>query len=229
MDPDGCLPFIYAASRPAAPAFYPPPYLQGSGEQPSDDGLHELAASSPAQPGDHPPAGGLLHRLLTLTPSQGGGGCFLLHGLLLPIASIFGSGVLCAARTFLPRISCVSGRAGALFSVCKVTVNVANDKEKCFIFYISGIPPHGVALLCRPAVVFGRLLVWLVCPLSSVPMVVLSFWQWRRFVGWMLSGLFSAPLAFISLTPGLWLPAPLVSTASDPWSPPPLTPSLHRL
>jgi len=38
----GRLSFIYSASHPTAPAFYPPPYY--SGGQPSDDGLHELAA-----------------------------------------------------------------------------------------------------------------------------------------------------------------------------------------
>ena len=164
-----------------------------------------------AQPDDHPPAGGLLHRLLTLTPSQGGGGCFLLHGLLLPIASIFGSGVLCAARTFLPRISCVSGRAGALFSVCKVTVNVANDKEKCFIFYISGIPPlrrstsfsfcrglRPVACLARVSTVFcthGGAVILAVAPLRGLDAFGLIF----RSLGLH----FSHPWTLVSGTPGL--------------------------
>ena len=37
------------------------------GRAPSNDGLHELAASSRHSPNDHPSAGGLLHHLLTLT------------------------------------------------------------------------------------------------------------------------------------------------------------------
>lgn len=75
-----------------------------------------------ARPDDHPSAGGLLHHLLTLTsvlpsdtPSTANG-CrqarmedetqaviFFCLTLLSPIASIFGSGVPCAARTFLPQ------------------------------------------------------------------------------------------------------------------------------
>lgn len=58
-----------------------------------------------AQPGDHPPAGGLLHHLLTLTiPHRGKAGgavIFFYRHLLSPIASIFGSGMPYAARTFL--------------------------------------------------------------------------------------------------------------------------------
>ncbi len=73
------------------------------GRAPSNDGLHELAASSRHSPNDHPSAGGLLHHLLTLTGTKPAVVLFCLS-LLSPIASIFGSGVPCAARTFLSHI-----------------------------------------------------------------------------------------------------------------------------
>ena len=44
----GCLSSIYNAGHPAPPAFYPPSY--NSGGQPSDDGIHELAAPSRHSP-----------------------------------------------------------------------------------------------------------------------------------------------------------------------------------
>ena len=99
----GCLSFIYDASHPAPPAFYPPSY--DSGGQPSDDGIHELAA-----PSRHSPM--ITHRLvvsyttfspLPNTPLQGGWAVVLFcRHLLSPIASTFRSGAPYAARTFLP-------------------------------------------------------------------------------------------------------------------------------
>ena len=67
-----------------------------------------------AQPDDHPPAGGLLHHLLTLTiPHRGKAGgavIFFYRHLLSPIASSFGSGMLYAARTFLSHLKDASDR-----------------------------------------------------------------------------------------------------------------------
>ena len=70
------------------------------GRAPSNDGLHELAASSRHSPNGHPSAGSLLHHLLSLTGTCPAVVLFCLS-LLSPIASIFGSGAPCAARTFL--------------------------------------------------------------------------------------------------------------------------------
>ena len=70
------LSFIYYASRPASPAFYPPP-SQWSDGTPSNDGIHELAA-----PRWYSPM--ITHRLVVSyttfspLPHTRRGGCFLL-------------------------------------------------------------------------------------------------------------------------------------------------------
>ena len=70
------LSFIYYASRPASPAFYPPPSLWSDGT-PSNDGIHELAA-----PRWYSPM--ITHRLVVSyttfspLPHTRRGGCFLL-------------------------------------------------------------------------------------------------------------------------------------------------------
>ncbi len=78
-----------------------------------------------AQPVDHPTTGGLLHHLLTLTPDGISALTgvrtwavifFCLH-LLSPIASIFGSGAPCAARTFLSCHEGTSDRPGHWISI----------------------------------------------------------------------------------------------------------------
>ncbi len=91
-----CLPFIYYAGRPASPAFYPPSYC--SGGQPSDDGLHELAAprwNSPTV------ARRLVVSYTAFSPLPLRAVILFFQIQLSPTASIFGSGTSCAARTFL--------------------------------------------------------------------------------------------------------------------------------
>lgn len=73
-----------------------------------------------ARPADHPTAGGLLHRLLTLTRRCRRAVVFFCHILPSPTASIFGSGVPCAARTFLPHPSGAGDRPEHCFPSTKV-------------------------------------------------------------------------------------------------------------
>lgn len=61
-----CLPFIYAVSHPTAQAFYPPSYLR-IGRAALKRRYTRTCSLQSAQPGDRPPAGSLLHYLLTLT------------------------------------------------------------------------------------------------------------------------------------------------------------------
>ena len=72
-----------------------------------------------AQPNDHPLAGGLLHHLLTLTSCEAV--IFFCRHLLSPIASTFGSGAPCAARTFLSRdlSEAPATNRSSAFSGCK--------------------------------------------------------------------------------------------------------------
>ena len=82
-------------------------------------------SSQMAQPDDHPPAGGLLHHLLTLTitptmEKAGGAVIFFYRHLLSPIASSFGSGMLYAARTFLSHLKDASDRPEHCFRHAKV-------------------------------------------------------------------------------------------------------------
>ena len=63
----GCLPFIYSAGYPTALAFYPPSYLERFGRTALNRWFTRTCSLQMEQPDDHPPAGGLLHHLLTLT------------------------------------------------------------------------------------------------------------------------------------------------------------------
>ena len=102
------------------------------GRAPSNDGLHELAASSRHSPNDHPSAGGLLHHLLTLTGTKPAVVLFCLS-LLSPIASIFGSGVPYAARTFLsPHNMGPAAGPGICFPGAKIAQNMRYRKQKRF-------------------------------------------------------------------------------------------------
>ena len=71
----GCLSFIYSAGYPTALAFYPPSYPERFGRTALNRWYTRTCSLQMEQPDDHPPAGGLLHHLLTLTPW---GGYFLL-------------------------------------------------------------------------------------------------------------------------------------------------------
>ena len=82
-------------------------------------------SSQRTQPDDHPPAGGLLHHLLTLA-FPGKAVVFFCLSLPSPTASIFRSGMPYAARTFLPHSSC-QRQAGVLLPWCKVTKNREQD------------------------------------------------------------------------------------------------------
>lgn len=71
-----CLPFIYAVNHFTAQAFHPPS-LQESDGQPSDDGLHELAASRRHGPAiTRRPV--VSYTTFSPLPVQCTGGCFLL-------------------------------------------------------------------------------------------------------------------------------------------------------
>ena len=78
------------------------------GREPSDDGIHELAASSRHSPNGHPMAGGLLHHLLTLTFA---GGCFLLPEPTVTNSFYFRKWSPYAARTFLSYLNDTSDKA----------------------------------------------------------------------------------------------------------------------
>ena len=122
----GALSFIYSASHPAAQAFYPPSQSETSDEQPSNDGIHELATSRRHSPTI---ARRLVVSYTTFSPlpdtravasTQFPVVIFFCLTLLSPIASIFGSGALCVARTFLSSSrKRASGRAGNLLFFCK--------------------------------------------------------------------------------------------------------------
>ena len=86
-----------------------------------------------AQPADHPTAGGLLHHLLTLTPTREAV-LFFCHYLLSPAASIFGSGMSSAARTFLSQQYVLTTLAASdkpehSFSACKSN-NICRENKK---------------------------------------------------------------------------------------------------
>ena len=101
----GCLSFIYSAGYPTALAT-------------------RTCSLQMEQPDDHPPAGGLLHHLLTLTHVWAV--ILFSHILLSPIAGTFTSGASYAARTFL---SCPYGhqrQTVALLSACKG--NIFNEE-----------------------------------------------------------------------------------------------------
>ena len=94
-----CLSFIYITSHLATKAFYPPLCLRLGG-LPSNNGLHELAA-----PERHSQT---ITRLLVVSyttfsslPYECMAVIFFCLHLLSPIASIFGSRMPYAARTFL--------------------------------------------------------------------------------------------------------------------------------
>ena len=61
------LSFIYSACCQTALAFYPPSYPEGFGRTALNRWYTRTCSLQMGQPDDHPPAGGLLHHLLTLT------------------------------------------------------------------------------------------------------------------------------------------------------------------
>ena len=77
-------------------------------------------SSQDAQPVHRCTAGGLLPRLLTLTLT---GGCFLLHYSAFADSFLLGSGMLCAARTFLlcAYSATATDRSTVFVSLCKDT------------------------------------------------------------------------------------------------------------
>ena len=101
-----------------------------SGEQPSSATIHELAASKVYSQSCRHAAGGLLPRLLTLTHPPAAVRQTVRHAVVFfytaqpsRAASIFGSGMLCAARTFLSHVRMeqpATDRPSALFQVAKV-------------------------------------------------------------------------------------------------------------
>ena len=101
------------------------------------------------QPDDHPPAGSLLHHLLTLTHVWAV--IFFSHIQLSPTAGTFTSGVSCAARTFLSCPMDTSDRPWLCFQRAKLQKN--NKKQlrgsKFFIFHFSLF-----TLFCTFATVF---------------------------------------------------------------------------
>ena len=122
-------------SHPIAQAFYPPSYAPKChlDELPSNDGIHELAASSwhsltitrqlvVSYTTFSPlPIFSIFNLQFSIFNLQSNrlAVVFFCHNLLSPIASIFGSGVPYAARTFL---SCrdTSDRTRTLLSACKI-------------------------------------------------------------------------------------------------------------
>ena len=96
------LPFIYYASRPASLAFYPPPYPRKEiGREALKRWYTWTCSPQMVQPDDCPSAGGLLHTPSHPYHTQGMAVVFFYRHLPSPTASIFGSGVPYAARTFL--------------------------------------------------------------------------------------------------------------------------------
>ena len=141
------LPFIYYASRPASPAFYPPPPLRSDGT-PSSGGIHELAA-----PRWYSPM--IAHRLVvsytTFSP--------------LPrtmARRLFSSTDTCRRRQLLlsevgfpvlpglssPAPTHSSGRTETLFpTVCKVTAILRTRQNNCpFIFSLYGFSSETMPL-----------------------------------------------------------------------------------
>ena len=113
-----------------AQAFYPPPYY--SGGQPSDDGIHELAASSRHSP--------TITRWLVVSyttfsplPLRRKAVLFFCRHLLSPIASTFGSGAPYAARTFLSRdlSEAPATNRSSAFSGCKGKDIFAKKSRNC--------------------------------------------------------------------------------------------------
>ena len=89
-----------------------------------------------AQPDDHPPAGSLLHHLLTLTTHYCMAVIFFYLHLLSPIASIFGSRMPYAAPDFpLASITDASDRAGTLPYQSAKIVEIM-EKAKYFNDYL---------------------------------------------------------------------------------------------
>ena len=104
-------------------------------DDPYNDGLHELAASSDTA--RRSPAG-----WWSLTPpshpySKRYGAVVLFCLILLsPTASIFGSGVSCAARTFLSYTNiCVPATSRSSVSECKGTAKEWKNKINCDLFF----------------------------------------------------------------------------------------------
>ena len=109
----GCLSFIYSAGYPTALAFYPPSWLAPRTDSPQPMVYANL--QPPDGTARRSPAG-----WWSLTPPshpyrpRGAAVIFFCLHLLLPIASIFGSEVSYAARTFLSHLKRCQRRAGAL-------------------------------------------------------------------------------------------------------------------
>ena len=123
---------MYSNGHPLALAFYPPSH--DSGGQPSVDGIRELAASR-----WHSPM--ITHRLVVSyttfspLPCRSGAVLFFCFLLLLPIASTFGSGASCAARTFLSHpAGCQRQNRDTVFRLCKVTAIYPNRKISSLLF-----------------------------------------------------------------------------------------------
>ena len=108
-----------------------------SGGQPSDDGLHELAASRWHGLPITRQGCSLLHYILTLTTNEFVAVIFFYLHLPSPAASTFRSGAPCAARTFLPHSKMNTGdRAGTLLSRGKDNKNIIDKRPMTLSFYI---------------------------------------------------------------------------------------------
>ena len=139
-------------SHPIAQAFYPP-LSQRSDGQSSNNGLRELAASR-----WHSPQITLWlvvsYTTFSPLPSFRRAVVFFCHILLSPIASTFGSGASCAARTFLlPQRT--SGRPERCFLTAKL-INL-NEKQRIqtfFLLCIGGLTVHNSTFLLTASTFF---------------------------------------------------------------------------
>ena len=125
---EACLSFIYSMSHPMAQAFYPPPNNRAG--YPGGGGLHELAA--PKMHSRHVTVP-LVSSYLTFSPFLPGEAVVLFFCITQPsrTASTLGSGMPCAARTFLVWLCrTTSDRPSGCFPAAKVRLSEYNTKEK---------------------------------------------------------------------------------------------------
>ena len=94
-------------------------------------------SSQDTRPVHHCTAGGLLPHLLTLTLA---GGYFLLRYSAFADSFLLGSGMLCAARTFLPcHVATATDRPTVFFAVAKLSIAFAILKFWTVYFHIAAI------------------------------------------------------------------------------------------
>ena len=137
LAPDCCaaslLSFIYYASRPASPAFYPPPSLWSDGT-PSNDGIHELAA-----PRWYSPM--ITHRLVVSyttfspLPHTRRGGCFLLPTPAVADSFYFRKwGSLCCPDFPLLRLCTAATEPRHCFQQTAKLLKIAHSEQFLVVF-----------------------------------------------------------------------------------------------